>query len=159
MQAGGLPAQGTAASRAPRPPVHPISSLLRRPPFPSPSKEHDAMTTADETSARALADRFWEDFLRLDPLVATEIGDERYDDRLPDPSEAGIAERAAVARGALDDLQAIDRGALGPQLRGTLDMIEAGSRRELERVRPRTDRVGAVTHMFGPGNLLAEPGA
>src|SRR3989442_10986059 len=134
MQAGGLPAQGTAASRAPRPPVHPISSLLRRPPFPSPSKEHDAMTTADETSARALADRFWEDFLRLDPLVATEIGDERYDDRLPDPSEAGIAERAAVARGALDDLQALDREALDPELRVTLHMIETGPWRELERV-------------------------
>src|SRR5207247_3855637 len=109
--------------------VPPQSSAVRRPPDPSPPKEHAAMTTADEASARALADRFWEDFLRLDPLVATEIGDERYDDRLPDPSEAGIAERAAVARSALDDLQAIDREALDPELRVTLDMIETGSRR------------------------------
>jgi len=116
------------------------------------------MTTADEASATALADRFWEDFLRLDPLVATEIGDERYDDRLPDPSEAGIAERAAVARVALDDLQAIDRRALDPELRVTLDMIETGSRRELEHVRHRIDRFDAVTHLFGPGNLLAELG-
>ena len=50
----------------------------------------------DETErARSLADRYWEDLLELEPMLGTMIGDERFDDRLSDPSEAG---RERVAR-------------------------------------------------------------
>ena len=44
--------------------------------------------------ARSLADRYWEEMLQLEPLVGTMVGDERYDDRLSDPSEAGIISNA-----------------------------------------------------------------
>ena len=33
-----------------------------------------------------LANRFWEKILELDPLQATILGDDRFDDRLPDLS-------------------------------------------------------------------------
>jgi uncharacterized protein (DUF885 family) len=117
------------------------------------------MTTPHEDAARALADRFWEDILRLEPLVATEIGDERFDDRLPDPSDEGVAEKADLARNALEALARIDRRALDFELQATLDIIETGAQRELEHYRCRIDRFAAVTHLFGPGNLLAELGS
>ena len=50
----------------------------------------------DTERARSLADRYWEDLLELEPMLGTMIGDERYDDRLSDPSEAG---RRATAVG------------------------------------------------------------
>jgi hypothetical protein len=41
----------------------------------------------DADRAQALADRFWEELLEREPVFATAIGDERYDDRLPDIGE------------------------------------------------------------------------
>ena len=38
-----------------------------------------------------LSDRFWEAVLELNPTTATVYGDERYNDRLEDPSPAGRA--------------------------------------------------------------------
>ena len=49
----------------------------------------------DAGRAVALADRFWEELLEREPIFATAIGDERYDDRLPDIGEEG--------RGAVGD--------------------------------------------------------
>ena len=39
----------------------------------------------------ALADKAWEGILAQEPLMGTFVGDERYDDRLADPSETGRA--------------------------------------------------------------------
>ncbi len=39
--------------------------------------------------ARTLADRYWLELIEIEPLLGTEAGDERFDDRLGDPSEAG----------------------------------------------------------------------
>src|SRR5438094_3717951 len=75
-------------------------------------------------SARALADRYWEELLGLEPLIGTMIGDERFDDRLPDPSEAGLAHRADVHRSALAELEAFDRSGLGGPERTTLATME-----------------------------------
>jgi uncharacterized protein (DUF885 family) len=110
----------------------------------------------DAKAAQDLADRFWEGLLELEPVLGTWVGDERYDDRLPDPSEAGLAARTAFYRGALDDLANIDRATLSQDLRTTLDILETGARRELREAQHRIDRFRAVTHLFGPGNLLAE---
>ena len=66
------------------------------------------MTSREQTpdeAARDLAGRFWEHILEEEPLIGTSVGDERYDDRLPDPSEEGLAARAAWYRESLDDLQ------------------------------------------------------
>jgi uncharacterized protein (DUF885 family) len=108
-----------------------------------------------ERAARDLADRYWEDLLVLDPTLGTEIGDDRYDDRLPDPSEKGLAQREEVHRGGLGDLKSIDRSSLGVDLRTTLDVLEAIARRELDDISLRIDRFRAVSHLFGPGTLLA----
>src|SRR5437870_394483 len=57
-------------------------------------------TQPADASARELADRFWDRMLELEPLLGTSVGDERYDDRLPDPGEEGLAARAAGGNAA-----------------------------------------------------------
>ena len=108
--------------------------------------------------ARALADRYWDELLEHEPLFGTQVGDERYDDRLPDPSEAGLERRAAFQRRALDDLRSIDRSALDTTLRTTLDILETSATRDVAAIDQRIDRLQAVSHLWGPGQLVAELG-
>lgn len=125
----------------------------RRNPVPKESEPAPHDRSAD--AALRLADRYWEELLVLEPLLGTETGDDRYDDRLPDPSEEGLARREEVHRQALEDLESIDRTSLSVDLRTTLDILEAIARRELDDLAYRIDRFRAATHMFGPGSLLA----
>ncbi|MGZ4154715.1 MAG: hypothetical protein ACXVQ0_09560 [Actinomycetota bacterium] len=78
---------------------------------------------SDADAARALVDRYWEGLLETEPLLGTQVGDERYDDRLPDPSDAGIAARQTLHRGALEELALLDRDVEDLGLRTTLDML------------------------------------
>src|SRR5438128_10717431 len=98
--------------------------------------------------ARELADRYWEDLLALEPILATEVGDERFDERLPDPSEEGRARREAIQRAALTALEGIERSALDVTTRTTLDVMEAIARRDLDDLEYRFDRFGAVLHLW-----------
>jgi uncharacterized protein (DUF885 family) len=107
-------------------------------------------------AARELADRFWEGLLEIEPILGTWVGDERFDDRLSDPSEEGLARRRDFYEGALADVSKLDRSSLDEDLRTTLDVLATGARRELSAIEHRIDRFFAVTHLFGPGNLLAE---
>jgi uncharacterized protein (DUF885 family) len=117
------------------------------------------VTRDNAAAARDLAQRFWEGLLALEPMVGTYIGDARYDDRLPDPSDEGIAKRKDFLEKSLADRSKIDAGGLDVELRTSLDVLENGCRRELDSIRWRMDRFAAVTHLFGPGNLLADIGS
>jgi uncharacterized protein (DUF885 family) len=62
---------------------------------------------------RALADAYWEGQLKLDPLLATQVGDPRYDDRLPDAlSDAGREAIRQLAERTRTSLAAIPRAEL-----------------------------------------------
>jgi uncharacterized protein (DUF885 family) len=117
------------------------------------------MTPTEQTpeeSARDLANRFWERILEEEPLIGTSVGDERYDDRLPDPSEEGLAARGGWYREALDELRALDRARLSPVDRTTLDVLETIASREVAGIEARVDRLQAASHLWGPGQLLGE---
>src|SRR5713226_1271958 len=114
------------------------------------------VTSEHEEAARALAERYWEGVLEVEPLLATSIGDERYEDRLPDPGEAGRARLETLHASALDDLAKIDAGPLDEELQTTLDILRVGAERALADLAFRMDRFNAVIHLFGPGNLLAD---
>jgi uncharacterized protein (DUF885 family) len=116
------------------------------------------MTDANQ-AARELADRYWDELLELEPILGTEVGDERFDDRLPDPTDEGLARRQHVQSAALTAIGAIDRSALDLVTRTTVDVLEAIAKRDLAAVEYRFDRLGAVSHLWGPGNLLAEIGS
>ncbi|TMK51134.1 MAG: DUF885 domain-containing protein [Actinobacteria bacterium] len=109
-----------------------------------------------EEQAREVADRYWDRLLELDPIAATQVGDDRFDDRLPDPSDEGIARRATVLESARRDVAGIDRSGLGTDARTTLDVLDAIARQGLEAIEYRIDRLQAVSHLLGPGQLLAE---
>src|SRR5688572_14965862 len=66
----------------------------------------------------------WEDELRMDPLLATSVGDHRYDDRLPLVTREELERQAAGARARLAELRAIDRAALPRADRVSYDMYE-----------------------------------
>ncbi|HVT57812.1 MAG TPA: DUF885 domain-containing protein [Thermoanaerobaculia bacterium] len=83
--------------------------------------------SAAEEAARelhALFDETWELALREDPLLATSVGDNRYDDRLPSMTAADLARRVELARRALARLHAIDRSGLDATDRISYQLFE-----------------------------------
>jgi len=114
------------------------------------------VTERDERAARDIATRYWDTFLELQPLVGTYVGDERFDDRLPDPSDEGLAREEAFHRAALADLAGVDRSALPEDLRTAADLIEFGSTRALSDLGHRIDRLQVAGHLFGPAGLLVD---
>jgi len=61
-----------------------------------------------EAKVRELADRYWEELLEIEPLLGTEVGDERFDDRLGDPSEAGLERSRHLQQRTLDALGQVE---------------------------------------------------
>jgi uncharacterized protein (DUF885 family) len=110
----------------------------------------------DADRAQALADHFWEELLEREPIFATAIGDERYDDRLPDIGEEGRALAESKNRAALDELATIDREGLDITLRTTMDILEAIATQTLAAVELRTDRLYVANHFVGPGVAIGD---
>src|SRR5439155_10494814 len=73
-------------------------------------KGRPKLTKDNAAAARDLAGRFWEGLLALEPMIGTYIGDDRYDDRLPDPSDDGVAARKAFMEKSLAERSKIDAG-------------------------------------------------
>ena len=106
--------------------------------------------------ATTLVGRFWDELLEREPTFATAIGDERYDDRLPEVGEEARRLAHTRNRAALDELASIDRSALDVTLRTTLDVLEAIATQVVEAVELRTDRLYMANHFVGPGVLLGD---
>jgi uncharacterized protein (DUF885 family) len=111
------------------------------------------------SAARRLVDDYWEGLLEHEPLLGTEVGDERFDDKLADPSPDGIGARRAFQAKALADLEGIDRAAVEPVVAGTLDIMEAAARRDLANIDAHFERLEAVSQMMGPGQLVGHLGS
>ena len=100
-----------------------------------------------------LADRFWQWFLARAPIYATVLGDERYDDRLPDPTQEGRDEEIAGFKGFLEDAKQINRDGLSQEDTITLDMLEVVARIQLRQHAHDTHHFEAMDQMGGPQNL------
>ena len=103
-----------------------------------------------------LADRFWETYLEQHPLLATVYGDERWNDRLDDPSPAGRAAARALRDRTLDDLAAIPVDGLPVEARITHDMLRVVCELGNEADDLRMDLVGLVDQIDGPQAILAQ---
>jgi uncharacterized protein (DUF885 family) len=110
----------------------------------------------DVERARALADLYWDKLLEIDPLLGTECGDERFDDRLRDPSADGRERDREAHDDARRSLASIDRSALPASERGTMDLVEAIAARSLAEIEHRSDLLSVASHLWGPGQLLGE---
>ena len=104
----------------------------------------------------AIADRFWESFLELSPITATQYGDERYADRLPDPGPEGRARTRRLAEETRAAAEAIDAPSLPVEDRITRDMLILLGRRFVELDDSRFDVLAVVDPVSGPQTVLPQ---
>ena len=83
------------------------------------------MTLPDDRASAvdALADRFWEAILELNPTTATVYGDERYADRLEDPGPEGRAKARRLLEETKAAAEAIPADGLSVEERITRDVL------------------------------------
>lgn len=93
----------------------------------------------------ALFDAQWERDLRDNPIMATYLGDRRYDDRWPVFTRAELDRTRAADEQALKDLAAIPRDALPPDERVNYDLFrrDYGNRVAVTRFHPEAYSVSA----------------
>jgi uncharacterized protein (DUF885 family) len=94
-----------------------LSACASQPPAPAASPAATEAVPAAEAgpALHALFERYFEDTLRLNPLLATYIGDHRYDDQLPNSIGPQFrAEVQALNARYLAEAQAIDVAQLSP---------------------------------------------
>jgi uncharacterized protein (DUF885 family) len=87
------------------------------------------LPAANATEARLndIAEKYWDDYLALHPLTATELGDHRFDDRFGDyASPAWMADGLAIEQETLEKLTALDPRQLAPDERVTYEALRAG---------------------------------
>jgi len=103
-----------------------------------------------------LADGFWERFKQLSPITATINGDTRYDDRLPDPSPAGRAERRQYAEDMRAAAAAIPDAGLSVEDRITRDVMRVIGDIVIVQDDQRIDTLQVVDQMGGPQTMLPQ---
>jgi uncharacterized protein (DUF885 family) len=72
----------------------------------------------------ALFNEFWETTLKLNPTLATAVGDDRYNDKLADNSLAGIARRHEITAAFLSRIKAISTDGFGEEDRTSHDLLQ-----------------------------------
>ena len=95
-----------------------------------------------------LADRFWEGVLERDPVYATILGDDRWDDRLPDLGAAGREADATAFRETLAEADAIGADGLDPEQVITRDMLMLVAGTHLEALEQKQYQL-SINHIFG----------
>jgi uncharacterized protein (DUF885 family) len=113
------------------------------------------VVTDPNAAVNDLADRFWDGVLERDPLWATILGDERFNDRWPDLGADGRAADEAAFRAVLADAQAIPHDGLEPEQVITRDLLILVAENQLEALGQKQYQL-AVDHMAGPQIWPAE---
>jgi uncharacterized protein (DUF885 family) len=108
------------------------------------------------SAVETLADAFWERFLRVSPVSATLNGDDRYDDRMPDPGPAGRAEAHDLATWVIAEARAIPEAGLPVEEQITRDMLEVLGGIYLTEDEHRLDILQVVDQMGGPQTFLPQ---
>jgi uncharacterized protein (DUF885 family) len=103
-----------------------------------------------------LADRFWQWFLSRQPIYATVLGDDRYDDRLPDPSARAREEEIAAIKGFLEDAKSVDRNGLDAEDAITLSMLEVVGTISLRQHEHNPHHFDAIDQLAGPQSLPSD---
>ena len=102
-----------------------------------------------------LADRFWEGILERDPMWATILGDERYNDRWPDLGAGGRAADEAAFRSTLAEARAVPGEGLEPEQVITRDLLVLVCENQLEALDQKQYQL-ALDHIAGPQVWPAE---
>ena len=117
-------ALGACAGTASRPATEPAVSAATAP---------VDRASVETTKLHALFDDYFEELLRQDPVFATSIGDNRYNDRyVVSIAPAEIAKSQQLERDALARVGRIDRSVLSPGDQLSYDVFKSGREREIE---------------------------
>jgi uncharacterized protein (DUF885 family) len=111
------------------------------------------MPTDPNLAVNELADGFFEGVLEREPIFATILGDNRWDDRLPDLGANGRAAEAAALRETLAEAEAIDGEALDPEQVITRDMLILVARTHLEALDQKQYQL-AINHIWGVQTMM-----
>jgi uncharacterized protein (DUF885 family) len=120
-----------------------------------------AAARAEAESARlhALFDGYFEELLRQNPLLATSIGDPRYNDRfVVDIAPEAIAARQKLQRESLATIQGIDRARLGPQDQLSYDIFRSARERDIAGFRF-PDELLPLNQFYSTPNSFAQLGS
>jgi uncharacterized protein (DUF885 family) len=112
--------------------------------------------TARATPVHRFADQAWDEFLELDPMWATVQGDERWDDRLDDPSPAGRAALMAVIERWSERIDELDHGELEVEDVVTVGLMRAVVQRFRGADELRLWQMEALDQLNGPQTLPGE---
>ncbi|HVP47166.1 MAG TPA: DUF885 domain-containing protein [Bryobacteraceae bacterium] len=104
--------------------------------------------TAD-VRARKLFAEFFEEFIRLNPEAATDLGRHEYADRWTDWSSAGLAQRERLAEKYLAQLKEIPLDRLSEPERMNAEVLRHGLETALETQRLNLNGMMRVSQMFG----------
>ena len=89
--------------------------------------------TTEAAKQRQIFDQYFEELLQLNPLLATSIGDPRYNDRYEvQISPAWRARKEALERGYLERIKGIERSKLEGQDRISHDVFRSAREMEIE---------------------------
>jgi uncharacterized protein (DUF885 family) len=135
--------------------AYPVCNLIK----PLTGYQEARVTLTTTRDIRRFADEYWDHVLELKPLLATQIGDERFDDRLPSLSEETRAGAAALHRDALARAEQLLKDSPEDEDRATLLMVQGLARNESAALNEHFERFEALSHMWGPGTLLATVGS
>ena len=108
------------------------------------------------TPVDALADRFWEAILVLNPTTATFYGDSRYADRLEDPGPDGRSRARALMERTAADAATIEPAGLPTEERITRDMLTVIAELNIEEDDQALYQLRVVDQMGGPQQLLPQ---
>jgi uncharacterized protein (DUF885 family) len=111
------------------------------------------MTT---TTVHQFADRAWDEFLRQQPLWATVQGDDRWDDRLDDPSAAGREAFTATLDGWAAEIEQLGQAELSVEDAVTLGLMRAIVHRFRGADALRLWQMDALDQLDGPQTLVGE---
>ncbi len=116
------------------------------------------MSTPEPTGSPVddLAERFWEAVLELNPTTATFYGDDRYADRLEDPSPTGRAKARDLLVRTAAEARAIPVDGLSTEERITRDMLVVVSELGIEEDDQHLHELRVVDQMSGPQQLLPQ---
>ncbi len=111
-----------------------LTACATQPPAPAVPEPPAAAVATDADAGQqlhALFERYFEDMLRMNPVMATFIGDHRYDDQLPNTiGPAYRAEARAMNASYLAAVKAIDPAALSPADRISYEIFVRERERE-----------------------------
>ncbi len=136
----GLASTSLALAQAPTtlPVMAPVSEAT---PTPAAGDEKAAAAQAPAATLHELFDDEWEFRLRENPLLATSVGDHRYDHLLPGASPRDHLRRASAARQFQERLEQIDRSALSEADKVNYDVFAFMLRHQVDRARFRAYRI------------------